>query len=88
MTYLHILQTRDSVYKRLPLHVDLMTPDFDIASALGKDILGRFPLHYACHHAADPAVVEASLVVSAYPLAISHTARRQRMASNSCGVPL
>jgi ankyrin repeat protein len=75
------LQTRDSVYMRLPLHVALMTSespmvvfkllDLHIASAQGKDILGRYPLHYACHHAADPTVVEALVV--AYPLAISHT---------------
>jgi hypothetical protein len=47
--------------------------DWDIANTLGKDILGRYLLHYACHHAANPDVVEA--LVLAYPLAI-------------CGVPL
>ena len=75
------LQTRDSIYKRLPLHVALMTHesttvvsrllDLDPASAQGKDILDRHPLHYACHHNAQAEFV--GKLVAAYPLACCKT---------------
>lgn len=73
------LDTRDSVYKRLPLHVALMTCqstnvilnliEWNPYSAEGQDILGRFPLHYACNHGAAFEVVER--LVTIYPEAVS-----------------
>ncbi len=72
------LLTRDSAYKRLPLHVSLIASasdelvskliELDISTAQGQDILGRFPLHYACNHGVNLQVIE-SLVIS-YPQAV------------------
>jgi len=73
-----LLLTRDSAYKRLPLHVSLIASASEevilklIAlvptAAQGQDILGRLPLHYACNHGVDIQVVEH--LVDAYPHAV------------------
>lgn len=68
-----VLKTRDSLYRRVPLHVALISNakpevvhkliEWEPAACQAKDALGRLPLHYACNHGASAEVVKALLVV-------------------------
>ena len=90
------LRTRDSVYKRIPPPAALISSapskiilqliDWDPSSVQAQDILGRYPLHYACNHGASIEEVE--------PFGERRSTGHRRegglewMVADPCGMPL